>query len=37
MSRDQAGRMMTFIAGHGIRTILELGFKHGVSIASGPI
>lgn len=31
MSRDQADRMATFIADHRIRTILELGFKHGVS------
>jgi hypothetical protein len=31
MSRDQAERMTTFIADHGIRTLLELGFKHGVS------
>jgi hypothetical protein len=35
MSRDQAERMTTFIADFGIRTILELGLKHGVSTASG--
>jgi hypothetical protein len=35
MSHDQAERMTTFIADHGIRTILELGLKHGVSAASG--
>ncbi len=31
MSRSQADRMTAFISEHGIKDILELGFKHGVS------